>query len=547
MVADAHGVFSATQKAPSPLQADGTADALADVLLKLADAQGLGQDDRPTSIAISTAGVVNDHGNAMEQCAPHLAPLLDPRWLNRLKHRFPNGPIILANDGDCALLGAAEAGYLQGAQSIGLMVVGTGLGFCVWKNGRRWRPGRRYTLLGALSLGGRNGDQVASASALANHAPDGNLIAVLNEPVYQELRDRYVQDFAHLVQSATTLYQLDEVAIAGGLVDAANLAGFDLAQHLENALPPEAPKISVLQDGNILQLRGAFALAKAEAVAEKARFQAAYTDLPTEKPDEPERRLEAMTATELVDTLLTAEQLAGESLLAEKASIADAAEAIAERLQQGGRLIYVGCGSSGRIAALDAVELPCTFGLPSSKAITLIAGGVSEAAMDVEHRFEEDASAVPELLLTSPKETDIVVGISASGSAYYVRSALAVARDRGALTILLSAATPETIFFDRHLPLCSGSEVLTGSTRMKAGTATKKILNALSTTAMILLGKARGTHMVDLACVNEKLRARARGILRELFGLDERGADQLLEAHDGQLLAAIQAKEIKDS
>ncbi|MFO1524305.1 MAG: hypothetical protein U1G05_20245 [Kiritimatiellia bacterium] len=133
-----------------------------------------------------------------------------------------------------------------------------------------------------------------------------------------------------------------------------------------------------------------------------------------------------------------------------------------------------------------------------------------------------------------------MIGVSASGSAWFVRSGLAHARRRGAFSVLVSAQPPEDGICDLHIGLETGPELVTGSTRMKAGTATKKILNAVSTTAMILCGKVAGTHMIDVACLNEKLVERACAILGELRGLNHDEAVALLRRHDMKLSLALQ-------
>src|SRR5699024_7087182 len=156
-------------------------------------------------------------------------------------------------------------------------------------------------------------------------------------------------------------------------------------------------------------------------------------------------------------------------------------------------------------------ELPCTYGFPDDKALAVISGGVSDAAIEIESDFEEDASAVPDMLLLNINSRDVVIGISASGSAYFVQSALAFAKYRGALSVLLQAEFPKEVprFCHSVIPLYSGSEVVTGSTRLKAGTATKKVLNCISSAIMIKLGKVEGSYMINVACSNKKLVERA--------------------------------------
>ncbi len=531
-------VISETAKAASPLNTSASADDLSRALIELARQLT----STPSAIVVSTAGVVNYHGSGLEFTAAHLSALLDRDWIKNLKKTF-NCPVNLINDADCALIGAVEKGLVKGAGALGLMVIGTGLGFSVWRNGRRWRPGWSYTLLGSVTNGEHSLNDIISASHLASHSANNDLCEVLSEPAYADTRHRYFKNLARAVELATLLYQLDEVALSGGLVDACLAAGVDLQKQVSSYFKNDTVQLDVFKEGNRLQMHGALAMAKAEAVAEQVRFKNDFSQLKTEQAYDGELKLHEMSSRDLVRTFLTAEQQAGEQLFNGEEKLAECADLIADRLKSGGRLIYVGCGSSGRIAALDAVELPCTYGLEPDRAICLVAGGIADASIDIEHQFEEDASAVPEMLLLDIQQNDVVIGISASGSAYYVRSALAMARERSALSLLLSVEAPEQPMFDHHIPLRSGAEVVSGSTRMKAGTATKKILNTLSSTAMILMGKVYDTHMVDLACINEKLICRASKILQEIFECDPTAAQALLKKNDYNLLKAINSKD----
>jgi N-acetylmuramic acid 6-phosphate (MurNAc-6-P) etherase len=224
---------------------------------------------------------------------------------------------------------------------------------------------------------------------------------------------------------------------------------------------------------------GALALARGESTAVENRVIHGYKSLVTEIPYKDDIQLQKMTTLSVIETMWQAEQEAGDSLKNALPIISDIADQSVKRIEAGGRIIYVGAGTSGRIAAMDAVELPCTYGFPEERILALISGGISDAAIEIECDFEEDASSVPEMLLLNIQPEDVVIGISASGSAYYVQSALAFAKNRGALSVLIQTKMPETElpFCDCVIPLYSGNEVVAGSTRMKAGTATKKALN----------------------------------------------------------------------
>jgi len=529
------GALDGFDRIPSPLPSKSRSD-LSGALRKFADQLAAGR--KIEAVAISTAGVVDYFGAKVELCAEHLKPLDDPRWVEELESSL-DAPVVLCNDSECAIIGAAAEGHLKGPGGIALLVAGTGLGFSVWRNGRRWRPGRRYTLLGAVRAG-RTFDEIVSVSKLAD-AGDGDLAAVLTDSAHAETRKRYFAELADVLYSAGIIHPVDEIILCGALVNVSRDVGFPLGETIETALPPGSPKIKLLgDDGASLQLKGAAALAKIEAGARKVAFKGDYSNRKTEGRYAERLDLQKKSALELAEILWSAEQEAGDRLKESLPAVAECAERFAERMGRGGRLIYVGCGTSGRVAAMDDIELSCTFGLPDDRSITLISGGIADASLSIETDFEEDASAVPETCLLNLGPDDIMVGISASSTAYYVRSALAHGRMAGALTVLISESPPERDdFFDIHIPLRSGSEVVAGSTRMKAGTATKKILNMLSTSTMILLGKIEDCYMIDVACVNEKLVNRAVGILNALYGWDKDKAGRELEKHKYRLIEIV--------
>ena len=204
-------------------------------------------------------------------------------------------------------------------------------------------------------------------------------------------------------------------------------------------------------------------------------------------------------------------------------------------------MIYVGAGTSGRLAALDAIEIPCTFGLERDRFVAVIAGGVADSALTVEGGGEEDCSGIPDLMLLQPGANDVVIGISASGSTFFVRSALHYARACGADTVLVHEGhVPDReSFCGDGVLLRSGRECIDGSTRLKAGTAAKKALNIISTTALVLLGKTRRGYMIDVVASNEKLRRRAERILSSLTGVTAAEARSRLESNGYRLRDAL--------
>lgn len=500
--------------------------------------------DTVAGIGVSTAGIVDYAGRCLLVAAPHLEALRTLGWRDYLERKY-EAPVVLINDADAVAVGAASAGYLTGLHTVGVMPVGTGVGFSLWRNGRRWAPGKTLPLLGSVATPSGAFDSVGGVSRIAG-ASGGDLCPFFTRSECEAGRERYLDGLADIVFSACVIYRTDTILIGGGLADAVTACGYPLAGAIARrtdkrlAALGQSADVKVMTEGNRLSLVGAVLLAAGEYAAKEVCGRKEYARITTEEPLDPAAMLHDLPGRALVERLWRAEQQAGEALAASLDDIARVAEIIAERLSSGGRLIYVGAGTSGRLAAIDAVELACTFGLPREKVYALIAGGVSDAAVEIEDNFEEDASCVPEMLLTSVGPRDVVVGISVSGSAYYVRSALAVAREFGAYAVFVQEGPESDLpFADANIALRSGREAIAGSTRMKAGTATKKVLNFLSTTAMIRLGKVYGPYMIGMECINAKLICRAQAILGRLFDLSEPEAAALLAANEYDLKLAV--------
>jgi N-acetylmuramic acid 6-phosphate etherase len=222
--------------------------------------------------------------------------------------------------------------------------------------------------------------------------------------------------------------------------------------------------------------------------------------------------------------------------------VANAVQEIAKRLRRGGRLIYAGAGTSGRLGVLDASECPPTFNTPPTMVVGLIAGGreaLTTSMEDAEDSTDAGRFDVQGLKVT---ETDTVVGITASGRTPYVLGAVAYAREQGALTVAVvcNKRTPLEKIAEITIAPIVGPEVISGSTRLKAGTAQKMVLNMLSTGAMVLLGKTYGNLMVDVQPKNTKLRRRAVRMVRQVTGLEEQSAENLLR-ETGDVKTAIVA------
>ena len=533
------------EKINSPLHAKATLLEFVEALKELIAYFNI-EPEEIKGIGISTAGIINYHGTKVLKAAAHLNILKNNSWKRALEKQLQCSAAVI-NDGDAATIGLAETGFLTGNKTVGIMPIGTGLGFTVWRNGRRWRPGKSLTLLGSIRTPEDIFDSIASAAKLASLDEYNNLINVLTKTSFQKERESYIQNLVKVINSAAILYSLDDVIICGGLADAANACSYPLEQVLNDSLqePPveleTSVKVVVAREGNRLQLIGALALAKGESIAIQNKIVPCYNSLDTEIPYRKEMQLQNMQTLSIIETLWQAEQEAGDLLRTSLPIISDIADESVTRIKAGGRIIYIGAGTSGRIAAMDAVEIPCTYGFPEDRILALIAGGVSDASIEIESDFEEDASAVPEMLLLNIQPEDVVLGISASGAAYYVQSALAFAKDRRALSVLIQTKLPDTElpFCDYVISLNSGNEVVAGSTRMKAGTATKKVLNFLSSTIMIKMGKVAGPYMIDVACINNKLVERAQSILKILYNIDKEDALEKLKSTDMNLRQVI--------
>lgn len=225
----------------------------------------------------------------------------------------------------------------------------------------------------------------------------------------------------------------------------------------------------------------------------------------------------------------------------EAGSIARAIGWTADRFRRGGRLIYVGAGTSGRLGVLDASECPPTFSTPPEMVVGLIAGGPAALTRAVEGAEDDPARGAADLRAIGLRSCDLLVGIASSGRTPYVLGAVEYAKSIGAATVGIACNRPSLLgnLVDLDIAPLVGPEVVAGSTRLKAGTATKMILNMITTGAMIRIGKTLGNRMIDLQPTNEKLRIRSRRMLRELTGIDDERAVSLLEEAGGRLKPAL--------
>jgi N-acetylmuramic acid 6-phosphate etherase len=265
--------------------------------------------------------------------------------------------------------------------------------------------------------------------------------------------------------------------------------------------------------------------------------------LPTEQTNSASAAIDQMTPRQIVELMNAEDATVAAAVTRELPAIAAAVEAIAGRLGAGGRLIYIGAGTSGRLGALDAAECPPTFDVSAETIVGRIAGGsfaLTQSAEDLEDSAEAGRTDVERLRVGAG---DVLVGITASGRTPYVLGAIAAAHASGALVIGLACndQTPLHAQADIMIAPNVGPEIIAGSTRLKAGTAQKMVLNMLSTGTMVLLGKTFGNLMVDVRATNQKLRERALTILSQATGLPRDDCENRLTAADGELKTAVLA------
>ncbi|SPM28954.1 N-acetylmuramic acid 6-phosphate etherase, partial [Mycobacterium terramassiliense] len=361
--------------------------------------------------------------------------------------------------------------------------------------------------------------QLNSAAALASFAPD--VLAATGDAAARAIVDAAAAALAATARAAGD----GPVAMVGGLAGVEALRErLDLVPAAGDALDG-ALRLGAIHEPHVIRVRaGPQALAPhgLDALATEAS-----------RPDLDD--LDARPIGEVVALLVAAEGEAHRAVVAAVPRIAAAAEAIAARLERGGRLFYAGAGTPGRLGVLDAAECAPTFGTDRVRGV--IAGGaaaLTEAIEGAEDRFDPTD-------LADLAAADALVGITASGRTPYVLGALQHARAVGALTVAIVNNPGSEASADVVIELLTGPEVLAGSTRLTAGTAQKVVLNALSTSAMIALGRAYGPRMVDVRATNAKLRRRAVRIVRDAAGVDEQAAAGALAAAGGHAKTAIVA------
>src|SRR5437764_501250 len=266
-----------------------------------------------------------------------------------------------------------------------------------------------------------------------------------------------------------------------------------------------------------------------------------WQSLPTEQINPATLAIDKLAPADIVEGMLNEDRKMIAAVQREKDRIAVGVEIITQALRKNGRVLFVGAGTSGRLGVLESAEMPPTFGTSPDLVQAIMAGGrdaVYKAREGVEDNYEEGARSVNRL---RPNKKDVVIGVSASGMTQFVRGALTRARRAGSKIIFVTCdpRTELQTFVDLTIAPAVGPEVIAGSTRLKAGTATKMVLNMLTTAAMVRIGKTYGNLMVDVQMGSEKLRDRARRIITIVTGLEYDEADKLLRHAHWNVKAAI--------
>jgi len=261
----------------------------------------------------------------------------------------------------------------------------------------------------------------------------------------------------------------------------------------------------------------------------------------TEQSNPASLNLDELPTLQLLTAMSTADAVVSGAVAREIPRIARAVDAIAAALEQGGRLFYLGAGTSGRLGILDAAECPPTFGVPADLVRGIIAGGERALTRSVEAAEDDAAKGAADLLASGFRPGDALVGISASGRTPYVLGAVEKAKQLGTLTCGISCSTNSALSRAVDYPIepVPGPEILTGSTRLRAGTATKMVLNMISTAVMVRLGHVYGNLMVNVQPTNRKLEHRARRIIQQTTGVTPERATELLEQAGRSVRTAI--------
>ncbi|WP_018330241.1 N-acetylmuramic acid 6-phosphate etherase [Actinomycetospora chiangmaiensis] len=465
--------------------------------------------------------------------------------------------VVLAVGTGAVALGVDAAGTVRRVDGHGLLLGDAGSGAAIGQQGLRAAlraldgAGPATTLVGP----GREllAHRPTGAADLAAFAPAVLAAADAGDAVAGWIVDAAVAELVATARAAVhgaDFLPLDagndaslspEVALVGGLAGplsdrlrAAGLTLYDAGGDALDGLLTLAVDGTTAHEASVTRRRD----------RARAGGPAADTDrLPTEGVRPGSEELDALATPDLVARLLDGQAAAPGAVAATAGPLARAAELLGAAFRRGGRLVYTGAGTSGRLAMQDAAELPPTFGLDPTRAIALLAGGPDAADAAVEGAEDDDAAGRADVEAAGVGPDDVVVGVAASGRTPYVLGALRAARERGAATVAVVNATgsPVAALADVAIELVTGPEVLAGSTRLAAGTAQKITLNTLTTAAMVRAGATYGPWMVGVRVTNAKLRRRAERIVRDAAGVDEAAARAALAAAGDDVAAAVVA------
>lgn len=383
----------------------------------------------------------------------------------------------------------------------------------------------------------------STARTTATFAPDVLAAAAEDDEVAADVVARALACWVELGTSAVQAAGVPELALVGGLSAAASPT-WPAGVHLVGAAgDPAAGALLLAQLTDLPHEEAVVRCGPVHVAAPRTTSVDNVDVLATEQSRPDLADLDTYDADQLVQVLLEAEATVPAALAAAAPALARAVDLARGALTSGGRLLYVGAGTPGRLAAVDAAECPPTFGVTPDQVVALTAGGEGAATQAVEGAEDDRGSAVADLDARGLAARDLVVGITASGRTPYVLAALEHARAAGAATVAVvnNPHSPVAAAADVAVEVLTGPEVLGGSTRLKAGTAQKIVLNVVSTGAMVGAGHAYGAWMVDVAASNEKLRRRARRIVREATGVDDPTALAALEASGWRTKTALVA------
>lgn len=436
----------------------------------------------------------------------------------------------LGDDGSGAWIGR------EGLRAVLLHAEGRGPGTALTAAATA-RFGELRRLPGTLAAAG------STARTTATFAPDVVAAAAAGDEVATDVLDRALACWVALGTSAVRAAGVPELALVGGLASAAHPTWPADVHPVGAAGDPAAGALLLAQLDDLPHEDAVVRSGPVRVVAPRTSSVDDVDVLATEQSRPDLADLDTYDAGRLVDVLLEAEATVPAALAAAAPALARAVDLARTAITSGGRLLYVGAGTPGRLAAVDAAECPPTFGVSPEQVVALTAGGEGAATQAIEGAEDDRGAAAADLDARGLTDRDLVVGITASGRTPYVLAALEHARAAGAATVAVvnNPHSPVAAAADVAVEVLTGPEVLGGSTRLKAGTAQKIVLNVVSTGAMVGAGHAYGAWMVDVAASNEKLRRRARRIVREATGADDDAALAALEASGWRTKTALVA------